>query len=187
MAVAQRQPFPIGALNLGLYLFLVAVNALPARGSPFPEEIGWRGLALPRLLVRFGPPRATLILGLAWWMWHLPLFWVTRWSGGFTWTHFLFFGLSTMSITVLYTVIYHISGGSVWCGIVNHSAHNTINPMYPWPTLQGRNGGTFTFDLTRQYVIVTFLTAMLLTVCTRGRLFSPRIHKGRHRDEDGQA
>lgn len=37
------------------------------------EEPGWRGFALPRLQQRFTPLRATLILGLVWGLWHLPV------------------------------------------------------------------------------------------------------------------
>ena len=38
------------------------------------EEPGWRGFALPRLIERLGPNLGTLILGIAWAFWHLPLF-----------------------------------------------------------------------------------------------------------------
>ena len=66
------------------------------------EEIGWRGFALPRLLARFGPGRASLILGVLWGFWHFPTFFIagapqaevpivayiaytTALSGAFTW------------------------------------------------------------------------------------------------------
>ncbi|WP_171075174.1 CPBP family intramembrane glutamic endopeptidase [Nonomuraea basaltis] len=39
------------------------------------EETGWRGFALPRMLTRMSPLTASLILGLIWAAWHLPLFW----------------------------------------------------------------------------------------------------------------
>jgi membrane protease YdiL (CAAX protease family) len=35
------------------------------------EEIGWTGYATPRLLARYGPSRAGLIVGLVWAFWHL--------------------------------------------------------------------------------------------------------------------
>jgi uncharacterized protein len=38
------------------------------------EEPGWRGFALPLLQRRHSPLIATLILGLAWGIWHVPLY-----------------------------------------------------------------------------------------------------------------
>lgn len=38
------------------------------------EEPGWRGFALPRLQQRFTPLAATALLGLAWGIWHVPLY-----------------------------------------------------------------------------------------------------------------
>lgn len=44
------------------------------------EEPGWRDLALPRVQPMFGPLPGTVILGLIWGVWHLPLF-LTQWAG----------------------------------------------------------------------------------------------------------
>jgi membrane protease YdiL (CAAX protease family) len=38
------------------------------------EEPGWRGFALPRLQERYSPVKATLVLGLIWGVWHVPLY-----------------------------------------------------------------------------------------------------------------
>ena len=38
------------------------------------EEPGWRGFALPRLQQKYSPLKATLVLGLMWGVWHVPLY-----------------------------------------------------------------------------------------------------------------
>ena len=38
----------------------------------FGEELGWRGYLLPKLMV-LGKPRAYVLLGIVWGLWHLPL------------------------------------------------------------------------------------------------------------------
>jgi membrane protease YdiL (CAAX protease family) len=41
--------------------------------GPLTEEPGWRGFALPRLLERWSPLVSSLLLGVIWFAWHLPL------------------------------------------------------------------------------------------------------------------
>lgn len=38
------------------------------------EEPGWRGFGLPALQEKYSPLRSTLILGLVWGVWHVPLY-----------------------------------------------------------------------------------------------------------------
>lgn len=56
--------------HLGMVLPLLVLTFLFNGG---PEEPGWRGFALPQLQRRMSPAPATLVLGLLWALWHLPL------------------------------------------------------------------------------------------------------------------
>src|SRR5215212_3993244 len=77
------------ALNLALSALGASTdwNALPARIPAYlqsflltaivfggQEEPGWRGFALPQLERRHSPWAATLVLGLGWGIWHVPLY-----------------------------------------------------------------------------------------------------------------
>jgi membrane protease YdiL (CAAX protease family) len=37
------------------------------------EELNWRGYLLPLLQTRFGAAVASLVLGICWFAWHIPL------------------------------------------------------------------------------------------------------------------
>src|SRR5262245_59376081 len=57
-------------------LTLLVPITLVTDTGPLGEEFGWRGFALPRLLGRWRPLTAALILGAIWWAWHLPTFFI---------------------------------------------------------------------------------------------------------------
>jgi len=100
--------------------------------SVLGEEIGWRGFALPWLQERFNALTSSLILGLIWALWHLPLFWL---PGDFhQQLSLIWFLLQTVSITILYTWIYNAAKGSLFIILLLHAASNTafgVLPMLP--------------------------------------------------------
>lgn len=46
--------------------------------GPVPEELGWRGYALDRLQAKWSALTSSLVLGIAWALWHWPLFLINR-------------------------------------------------------------------------------------------------------------
>jgi membrane protease YdiL (CAAX protease family) len=65
MKAFQLEPDPAGFLG---FLLLMVV------GGPLAEELGWRGFALDPLQKGRSALSASLILGVVWALWHLPLF-----------------------------------------------------------------------------------------------------------------
>jgi len=100
--------------------------------SVLGEEVGWRGFALPWLQKRFSAFQSSLILGVIWTLWHLPLFWI---PGDFhQQLPLVWFLIQTVSITFLYTWMYNATRGSLLIILLLHAASNTafgVLPMLP--------------------------------------------------------
>ena len=42
--------------------------------GPLGEELGWRGFLLPEFQKRFPNLKSAIIIGIVWFIWHIPLF-----------------------------------------------------------------------------------------------------------------
>ena len=110
------QPNALRAALIGLLpLFLVFILT-----DGLGEELGWRGFALPRMLKRTGPMLASLVLGVIWALYHLPLFWtVGRPLYG---ESFLILLVELPAMSVLYTWVFQHTAGSALLAILFHAS-----------------------------------------------------------------
>jgi membrane protease YdiL (CAAX protease family) len=84
--------------------------------APLGEEYGWRGFALPRLQSVMKPLPASLVIGVAWAVWHLPTFFAPGAS-----LSDLFLTLPAMLAgSVIYTWMYNATGGSMRVVLLAH-------------------------------------------------------------------
>jgi CAAX protease family protein len=93
------------------------------------EEIGWRGFALPRLTRRFGLVGASLILGIIWAAWHLPLFFIR--AGDTYGQSFPLFLSEVTAMSVALAWLYWRTGGSLLLTMILHSAINNTKDIVP--------------------------------------------------------
>lgn len=91
--------------------------------GPIGEEIGWRGFLLPRLLNRHGPLSASLLLGLVWFAWHVPLYLATG-RVEMTAAFLAAYALNNVAFSFLHTWFFLRSKGSALLAIVLHTSGN---------------------------------------------------------------
>ena len=135
--------YALGLLPLGLYLVATAVAngfssaeinmstigtalfslqagffvSLFLRGA-LGEELGLRGFALPYLQARMSPFRASLIIGVLWGAWHLPVL------IGRDVLSVVAFSLLSIGLAMLFTWLFNGSGGSLIPVLLFHASQN---------------------------------------------------------------
>ncbi len=132
-------------------------------GGPLGEEIGWRGFALPRLQATRTAFDASVLLGVLWGLWHIPLYFVAG-TGQFetlaagTDPAFAIGGFVgwTIGLSVLFTWLFNGSRGSLLVVILFHAA---VNLAVFLPAQLGTTGLVSLLN-----VAVTWIVALIVTV-----------------------
>jgi uncharacterized protein len=125
--------------NWFVYLMLLVI-AVPVTLFTFGEEYGWRGYLLPRLLP-LGEIRASVLLGVIWGLWHLPLIIAgLNYPGVNVLLAIIIFTFVTVALSFTYTWFYVASSGSVLVAAVFHASTNQFSDTF-WvpPLLSGVN------------------------------------------------
>jgi len=123
----------------------------------FQEEFGWRGYALPRMLARWNPLIASLILGAVWGVWHLPLFLISGASQSYM-SFGVFFSM-TLALGVLFTWFYLRTGRNLFSALLLHTAINSSLSIFP--PLEQRAGGN---QMALTYLMLGYLLVALVVV-----------------------
>lgn len=103
------------ALPLPLIPLILAIRVLT---DGVGEETGWRGVAVPSLLAQMSAVSASLVLGLVWAAWHLPLIFTTGAVMADASIPLLFALLPAQA--VFYTWLYQRTAGSVVAAALLH-------------------------------------------------------------------
>ena len=138
-------------------LMVAATLASTLLGGQAGEELGWRGYALPRLSVRFGLGAASVIVGLLWACWHLPLFYIL--GGDTVGQSFPLYVLQVTALSVAMSWLYARTGGSLLLVMLMHAAVNNTKDIVPSAEAHATDPWAMSHSL------VVWLTAVLLSLC----------------------
>jgi membrane protease YdiL (CAAX protease family) len=177
-----------GAINLALQLagspvqWSLVADRLPAYAGTFLfvlvlggalEEPGWRGFGLPLLQERWSPVRATLLLGLVWGVWHVPLYG----PAGF---------VVPMVLAFFYTLLWNRTHSVALCVLL----HASFTPAQDQLVLLARGEAyTEVLDAPDWAILGVYAGAVLtLLAVTRGRLGNTALPHRQHATagRDGQ-
>lgn len=139
---------PMAMLNFGLVLLV---------GGPLGEEFGWRGYAMPALARKLNWRRASLIIGVVWGLWHLPLFFLA--DSAQAHTPIPLFVLNILAGSVVFGWLFARTQGSVLPALVLHTSLNAwagILGIVPTAT----TGGSYAWVTA---ILVVIALALLLT------------------------
>jgi membrane protease YdiL (CAAX protease family) len=110
-------------LHWSILISTAVYNYSTLLGGPLGEEPGWRGYALPRLENAFGPVRGSLLLGLLWAGWHLPLFFYSGWTTSPLWIYVVL----VTGLSFILTYAANLAGYGVVVPIAMHATFNTVS------------------------------------------------------------
>ncbi len=146
------------------------------------EEFGWRGFLLPRLQTRHNALVSSLIVGVIWAAWHIPLFFVkgTSQYGMQSQVGLLpaILGYSVFVIfsSIQFTWVFNNTRGSVLLAAVLHGASNTWAGYID--VYRGQSGGVLTF------VVVSVLLSIIIGLVAGAANLS-RAHKRNMLEPEG--
>jgi len=90
--------------------------------GPLAEEAGWRGFALPRLQEKYNALVSSLILGVIWCCWHIPLFFLPGASQQSI--PFPIYLMLVVTLGVYFTWLYNNTRGSLIITVLAHFCFN---------------------------------------------------------------
>lgn len=133
-------------LSLPLYYILIFTPMMIFAGGI--EEIGWRGFLLPNLLKKLSVTKSSLLIGIIWSVWHIPMWFVI--GSPQQKLNFITFFISCIASSLLLSLLY-IKTRSVWVCILFHAIDNACFQV-------------FTYSIDSNY-ITAFYSILIIAIC----------------------
>ena len=105
-------------------LLFVSLGTLISIATATGEEIGWRGFLVPALARTMSLGRLTLVSGVIWAVWHMPLILFADYNAGTTtWYAVFCFTISVISLSLPLAWL-RLRSESLWPAALVHASHN---------------------------------------------------------------
>lgn len=137
----------INGFEFGAPIFMLIVIIPMMLFGGGNEEAGWRMILQPELEKKFGFNLAAIGVGIIWWMWHLPIFFIKGTANSEM--NFFLFGIMCLTLSYALGTIRKASNGVFPC-ILTHCFINGLS-------------ATFVFELSWLSCIVTLITTIIVS------------------------
>ncbi|GLQ97816.1 CPBP family intramembrane glutamic endopeptidase [Dyella mobilis] len=124
---------PAWLIGAGSLLMFGVVDIVRGVASGLGEEIGWRGFLAPEITRACGFTGGTLITGVIWASWHMPILLFADYNAGTPW----WFAMPCFAVMVISTSFafawLRLRSGSVWPAAILHGSHNVFIQLWLTP------------------------------------------------------
>ena len=159
-AIAQKLDWTVTApaAFVPLYFLLLGTTQMVSSvAHALGEEIGWRGLLTPLMVERLGFTGGSVLVGLIWAAWHMPLLLFADYNSGTPWwVSMPCFTALTVGSSIIMTW-FRLASNSVWPAAILHASHNLFIQGFFTPLTGARGNAT-------AYVIDEFGVAVPLVI-----------------------
>lgn len=121
---SQDHPVPVVEWSAAYFIILYLLKHF-FLGGGLGEELGWRGFMLPILQANHHALTASVILGAAWSLWHMPKFFIGDDGGGIG--GLLLFTIYTIVLAIIFTWVYNGTQGNLFIATLFHAMINATN------------------------------------------------------------
>ena len=144
---------------------LASMGVLISMISATGEELGWRGLLVPELARLTGFRNVSLISGVIWALWHMPLIVLANYHGEGTSTAYSIACFAVMVTGLSFIAAWlRLSSGSFWPAALFHASHNLfVQGVFDAATVDGGSPDFFVGEFGAGLALTSLVAAYLLT------------------------
>lgn len=127
-------------------------------GGPIEEELGWRGLLLEEVHTHFNQCFSSIIVGIIWALWHIPLFFIPG-SSQYG-CPLLLFILHSILLSIIITKVFDKTNHCITFAIILHATSNTLTTSFI--TSSSSFSKYYTFLQVHKHILaITFILIIL--------------------------